>query len=156
TLDARGHRRLGRRLPPLLRRHRPLLPGLAGRLGALVRARRARDACVRGRHRRALPLAPHALARARDGAVRPEASRATARPLSSKEDQYARQAEGWTEQAYADVGAYLAHRAELIESLGTRLGSGDTVLDLACGDGGLGEALLARGLGYRGIDATPQ
>ena len=76
--------------------------------------------------------------------------------MSSKEDQYARQAEGWTEQAYADVGAYLAHRAELIESLGTPLGAGDTVLDLACGDGGLGEALLARGLGYHGIDATPE
>jgi SAM-dependent methyltransferase len=75
--------------------------------------------------------------------------------VSSKEDQYARQAEGWTEQAYADVGAYLAHRAELIEALGTPLGTGDTVLDLACGDGGLGEALLARGLGYRGVDATP-
>jgi SAM-dependent methyltransferase len=75
--------------------------------------------------------------------------------VSSKEDQYARQAEGWTERAYADVGAYLAHRAELIESLGTPLGMGDTVLDLACGDGGVGEALLARGLGYRGVDATP-
>jgi SAM-dependent methyltransferase len=74
--------------------------------------------------------------------------------VTSKEDQYTRQAEGWTEQAYADVGAYLAHRAELIESLGTRLRPGDTVLDLACGDGGLGEALLARGLGYRGVDAT--
>jgi SAM-dependent methyltransferase len=75
--------------------------------------------------------------------------------VSSKEDQYSRQAEGWTEQAYADVGAYLAHRAELIESLGTPLGTGDTVLDLACGDGGLGEALLARGMVYRGVDATP-
>ena len=76
--------------------------------------------------------------------------------MSSKQDQYARQAEGWTEQAYADVGAYLAHRAELIESLGTPLDAGDTVLDLACGDGGLGEALLARGLGYRGVDATAE
>ena len=76
--------------------------------------------------------------------------------MTSKDDQYARQAEGWTEQAYADVGAYLAHRAELIESLGSPLRSDDTVLDLACGDGGLGEALLARGLGYHGIDATPE
>ncbi len=76
--------------------------------------------------------------------------------MTSKQDQYARQAEGWTAAAYADVGAYLAHRAELIESLGPRLGHGDTVLDLACGDGGLGEALLARGLRYRGVDATPE
>jgi SAM-dependent methyltransferase len=76
--------------------------------------------------------------------------------VSSKDDQYARQAEGWTEQAYADVDAYLAHRAELIEGLGPPLEAGETVLDLACGDGGLGEALLARGLGYHGIDATPE
>jgi SAM-dependent methyltransferase len=74
--------------------------------------------------------------------------------VSSKDDQYSRQAEGWTEEAYADVGAYLAHRAELIEGLGPRLEAGAAVLDLACGDGGLGEALLARGLGYHGVDAT--
>jgi SAM-dependent methyltransferase len=76
--------------------------------------------------------------------------------MSSKEDQYARGAEGWTEHAYADVGAYLAHRADLVESLGPPLRPGDTVLDLACGDGGLGEALLARGLRYRGVDGTPE
>jgi len=76
--------------------------------------------------------------------------------VSSKQDQYARQAGGWTEHAYADVGAYLAHRAELIESVGAPLGAGDTVLDLACGDGGLGEALLARGLRYRGVDSTQE
>ena len=76
--------------------------------------------------------------------------------MTSKDDQYARQADGWTEDAYADVGAYLAHRAELIERLGPPLRAGDMVLDLACGDGGLGEALLARGLSYRGVDATPR
>ena len=76
--------------------------------------------------------------------------------MTSKEDQYARQAADWTERAYADVGAYLDHRAELIVSLGPTLEPGDTVLDLACGDGGLGEALLARGLRYRGVDATAE
>jgi SAM-dependent methyltransferase len=30
------------------------------------------------------------------------------------------------------------------------------VLDLACGDGGLGEALIARGLRYQGVDSTPE
>jgi len=74
--------------------------------------------------------------------------------VTSKDDQYARQADGWTEDAYADVSAYLAHRAELIEVLGPPLHAGETVLDLACGDGGLGDALLARGLRYRGVDAT--
>ena len=73
----------------------------------------------------------------------------------TKEDQYARQAEEWTERQYADAGAYLAHRADLIVSLGPRLGPGDEVLDLACGDGGLGELLVQRGLRYRGADVTP-
>jgi SAM-dependent methyltransferase len=76
--------------------------------------------------------------------------------VSDKGGQYARQAAEWTESAYADVTAYLAHRAELISSLGPRLEAGDEVLDLACGDGGLGEALLELGLRYRGVDATPE
>jgi hypothetical protein len=75
---------------------------------------------------------------------------------SRKDDQYARQARDWTERAYADVSAYLEHRAKLIVALGPRLEPGDEVLDLACGDAGLGEALLARGLRYRGVDATPE
>lgn len=74
----------------------------------------------------------------------------------SKDDQYARQAGDWTERAYADATAYLAHRADLIATLGPRLELGDEVLDLACGDGGLGDLLLARGLRYRGVDTTPE
>ena len=76
--------------------------------------------------------------------------------MTAKEDQYARQAQDWTERAYADVTAYLEHRAELIAELGQRLGPGDEVVDLACGDAGLGEALLRRGLRYRGVDSTPE
>ena len=68
----------------------------------------------------------------------------------------ARQADEWTERAYADVTAYLEHRAELVVGLGPRLAPGDAVLDLACGDGGLGEALVARGIRYRGVDSTPE
>ncbi len=67
---------------------------------------------------------------------------------------YDPQAERWTETAYADARAYLAHRAELVVALGPLLRPGDTVLDLACGDGGLGEHLLRRGLEYRGVDAS--
>jgi SAM-dependent methyltransferase len=74
----------------------------------------------------------------------------------TKEDQYGRQAEAWTERQYADAEAYLAHRADLVVSLGPRLEPGDEVLDLACGDGGLGELLLARGLRYRGVDVTSE
>ena len=76
--------------------------------------------------------------------------------MSSKDDQYARQAAEWTERAYADVGPYLDHRADLVVVLGPRLEPRDEVLDLACGDGGLGEALLARGLRYHGVDATSE
>lgn len=60
----------------------------------------------------------------------------------------------WTETAYADPRAYLAHRAELTRSLGPSLETGDTVLDLACGDGGLADYLP--GLRYLGVDASPE
>lgn len=73
-----------------------------------------------------------------------------------KDDQYRRQAEDWTERQYADATSYLAHRADLVVSFGPRLERGDEVLDLACGDGGLAEQLLARGLRYRGVDVTPE
>ena len=69
---------------------------------------------------------------------------------------YARQATRWSERQYADPDAYLAHRADLVVALGPMLRPGDEVLDLACGDGGLGERLLARGLRYRGVDATEE
>jgi SAM-dependent methyltransferase len=74
----------------------------------------------------------------------------------TKQDQYVRQAEEWSERQYADAHAYLAHRADLIVSLGPRLEPGEEVLDLACGDGGLGELLLERALRYRGVDVTPE
>jgi SAM-dependent methyltransferase len=64
-------------------------------------------------------------------------------------------AERWSEEAYADPAGYLAHRADLIRSLGPPLEAGDTVLDLACGDAGLAEFLLPHGLGYLGVDASP-
>ena len=73
----------------------------------------------------------------------------------SKTDQYARKAAGWSDAEYADGEAYLAHRAELVSTLGVPLVRGDEVLDLACGDGGLGAFLLGRGLRYRGVDAEP-
>jgi SAM-dependent methyltransferase len=67
-------------------------------------------------------------------------------------EKYGPQAERWTDEAYADARAYLAHRAELIVSLGPRLEPGDSVLDLACGDGGLAAHLP--GLRYLGVDAS--
>ena len=73
----------------------------------------------------------------------------------AKADQYARKAAGWSDAEYADGAAYLAHRAELVATLGVTLAAGDEVLDLACGDGGLGEHLVGRGLRYLGVDSEP-
>ena len=69
-------------------------------------------------------------------------------------DKYGPQAERWSERAYADSDAYLAHRAELIVSVGPTLAPGDTVLDLACGDGGLARFLPE--YGYLGVDSSPE
>jgi hypothetical protein len=69
---------------------------------------------------------------------------------------YAGKAEDWSRRQYADAEAYLAHRADVVISLGPLLLPGDEVLDLACGDGGFGELLLVRGLRYHGVDSTPE
>jgi SAM-dependent methyltransferase len=69
-------------------------------------------------------------------------------------EKYAGKAERWTEDAYADADAYLAHRAEQIVLLGPPLAPGDTVLDLACGDGGLADHLPD--LRYLGVDASQE
>jgi SAM-dependent methyltransferase len=74
---------------------------------------------------------------------------------TAKDDQYARKAAGWSDAEYADSHAYLDHRASLVASLGVPLVPDDEILDLACGDGGLGGYLLERGLRYRGVDAEP-
>jgi SAM-dependent methyltransferase len=66
-------------------------------------------------------------------------------------DKYGPQAEGWSERSYGDARKYLHHRAELIT---VGLPPTATVLDLACGDGGLGELLLAQGLRYVGVDTS--
>jgi SAM-dependent methyltransferase len=76
--------------------------------------------------------------------------------VTAKDDQYRHKAAGWSEREYADGPTYLDRRAELVVGLGPALGPGDEVLDLACGDGGLGIFLLRRGLRYRGVDVTPE
>jgi SAM-dependent methyltransferase len=69
-------------------------------------------------------------------------------------EKYGPQAERWSDDAYADAQSYLAHRAALVVSLGVPLEAGDTVLDLACGDGGFAEHLTD--LRYLGVDASPE
>jgi hypothetical protein len=74
--------------------------------------------------------------------------------VSDTSAKYARAAERWSEEQYADSVAYLRHRAELIVSLGPSLEPGDRILDLACGDAGLADFL--RGYDYIGVDASEE
>jgi SAM-dependent methyltransferase len=69
-------------------------------------------------------------------------------------DKYGPQAAGWSDQAYADPARYLAHRAELVRTLGVELRTGDRLLDLACGDGGFADFLP--GIHYLGADGSAE
>jgi SAM-dependent methyltransferase len=69
-------------------------------------------------------------------------------------EKYDTRAERWSEIAYADAATYLAHRGELVLSLGPPLEHGDTVLDLACGDAAAAEHLPE--LRYVGLDASAE
>ncbi len=60
-------------------------------------------------------------------------------------------AERYSAHDYANAERYYARRAQLVAR---KLDKGDSVLDIACGDGGLGRALLALGLDYHGVDAS--
>jgi SAM-dependent methyltransferase len=62
-------------------------------------------------------------------------------------------AERYSAQDYADAEQYYDRRAHLIVRA---VRPGASVLDVACGDGGLGRHLLARGLDYHGVDASPR
>lgn len=62
-------------------------------------------------------------------------------------------AERYSAQDYADAERYYERRAQLIARA---LEPGATVLDIACGDGGLGRHLVGLGLDYRGVDASPR
>lgn len=63
-------------------------------------------------------------------------------------------AETYSNRDYADAERYYARRADLVLRHGPPLREGDTLLDIACGDGGLGRHLLAHGIDYRGVDAS--
>jgi SAM-dependent methyltransferase len=69
-------------------------------------------------------------------------------------DKYAAAADAWSDDAYADSAAYLARRAEVFRSLGPAVQAGDTVLDLACGDGGFGDFLPE--YRYLGVDGSAE
>jgi SAM-dependent methyltransferase len=60
-------------------------------------------------------------------------------------------ADRYSEHDYADAERYYARRAKVVAA---QLAPGASVLDFACGDGGLGRHLLALGIDYRGVDAS--
>lgn len=60
-------------------------------------------------------------------------------------------ADTYSAHDYADAQRYYARRAELVAR---DLQAGASVLDIACGDGGLGRALLELGFDYHGVDAS--
>jgi SAM-dependent methyltransferase len=60
-------------------------------------------------------------------------------------------AEQYSAHDYANAERYYARRAQLVAR---GLEPGASVLDIACGDGGLGRALLGLGFDYHGVDAS--
>lgn len=60
-------------------------------------------------------------------------------------------AEEYSAHDYANAGRYYARRAQLVAR---GLDKGASVLDIACGDGGLGRALVELGFDYHGVDAS--
>lgn len=60
-------------------------------------------------------------------------------------------AERYSAHDYADADRYYSRRAAVVAR---SVPPGATLLDLACGDGGLGPHLISRGIDYRGVDAS--
>jgi len=60
-------------------------------------------------------------------------------------------AERYSAHDYADAQRYYARRATVVAAL---VPAGARLLDVACGDGGLGPHLIERGIDYRGVDAS--
>jgi SAM-dependent methyltransferase len=69
-------------------------------------------------------------------------------------EKYDRIAPRYSEHDYADAAAYAHRAASLVVALGPPLAKGDSVVDLACGDGVLARPLLELGLRYAGVDAS--
>lgn len=70
-------------------------------------------------------------------------------------EKYSKLAQGFTEKSYANPEELMRRRAQLIVSWGATLKTGDTVLELGCGDGSLAYRLAKEGLCYTGTDFAP-
>ena len=69
-------------------------------------------------------------------------------------EKFDRLADGFSEHDYANAARYGERCAAVVCACSPGLTVGQSVLDLACGDGLLTEPLLSRGLVYRGVDAS--
>jgi SAM-dependent methyltransferase len=74
--------------------------------------------------------------------------------MSDLQSKYDAIAERYSAHDYADAERYYARRARLVVGHGPHLDPGDSLLDIACGDGGLGPHLLELGIDYSGVDAS--
>lgn len=71
--------------------------------------------------------------------------------MSDVRAKYDAVAEEYSALDYADAESYYARRAAVLAEL---LPPGASVLDFACGDGGLGRHLIERGFDYHGVDGS--
>jgi SAM-dependent methyltransferase len=71
-------------------------------------------------------------------------------------EKYDRLAPEFSTREYGDPQRYYRRRADAIVNVGPKLHAGDTLFDIACGDGGQAEPLLEHGLRYFGIDVSPK
>jgi len=71
---------------------------------------------------------------------------------SAKYDQLA---EKFAERSYANLLFYMHRRCIITARWGVPMQSGDTVLELGCGDGYLAQLLVQHGVHYCGLDISP-
>lgn len=65
-----------------------------------------------------------------------------------------RLAERFSDREYANLQHYMNRRLVIARRWGTPLAPGDSVLELGCGDGSLGERFVRAGFRYLGVDAS--
>jgi SAM-dependent methyltransferase len=69
---------------------------------------------------------------------------------------YDRVADGFAEQSYANLQFDMRRRFVISTTWGKTLCSGDSVLEIGCGDGYLARLFVEHGLHYRGFDISPK
>lgn len=69
---------------------------------------------------------------------------------------YDRIADGFSETSYANLAFYMERRFLVATGWGIPLLSGDSVLELGCGDGYLARLFVQDGLHYFGVDLSPR